>query len=419
MKKYFVLYIILCGMMCAGLLLLALLPPPEHTREIDFIAINGITRQAAAHWQEPSALRNIVSPYRFVLLDNAGDVRYASHAGLPGSLTDALRRGFVPMDVSVGSSIVGKALVEISSAAKEGRQRAAVLAAFVLLCLLSAAFLWALHNALIKPFKSLETFAHKITTGQFDEPLPMDRHNNFGLFTQSFDVMRASLQEARRAQHQAERTKKELMAALSHDVKTPLTSIRLISELLRAKTADPASLEKLKLIEQKAGQIDRLMNDLLHSTLEELGELQVKISSTASSALLELFREMDPLSKTRAGAIPPCLIELDTARMRQVIGNILANSYKYAATAINVECGILDEFLQVDVHDYGPGVEPEELELITTKFYRGEHARVSQKEGEGLGLYIAKLLMEKMGGGLEAFNRGDGFTVRLWVRLSR
>jgi len=84
-----------------------------------------------------------------------------------------------------------------------------------------------------------------------------------------------------------------------------------------------------------------------------------------------------------------------------------------------VNCSIVGDFLQLDISDYGPGVKPEELDLITKKYYRGELAKSSQKEGEGLGLYIAKLLMEKMGGGLEAFNRADGFTIRISLRLSR
>ena len=75
--------------------------------------------------------------------------------------------------------------------------------------------------------------------------------------------------------------------------------------------------------------------------------------------------------------------------------------------------------MHIDINDFGAGVTPEELELICIKFYRGKNAKASYKEGEGLGLYIAKRLMEKMGGGLEAFNRDDGFTIRLWIRLSR
>ncbi|MDR0490690.1 MAG: HAMP domain-containing histidine kinase [Oscillospiraceae bacterium] len=421
MKKYFTIYFVLCVIILTGALLFALMPSAGPGQDIDFVAINELAKQSAEHWQEPSELESIIFPYRFVILDINGDARYASGEGLPESLTDALRRGFVPMDITLGSSIIGKALVETSpvgAQTQSGRQRTVVIAAFVSIFVLSAALLWALNKTLLKPVKSLETFAHKITTGQLDEPLPVDRNNIFGLFTQSFDIMRLSLQEARREQHKAERTRKEMIASLSHDVKTPVTSIRLIAELLQAKTTDAASLEKLKSIEQKADQIDRLMNDLLHSTLEELGELKVEADSVASTVLAELFREMDTLDRTRIGAVPACLVELDAVRMRQVIGNILGNSYKYAATDIDVDCGIVDEFLQVAVNDYGPGVTPEELDLITTKFFRGEDARASQKEGEGLGLYIAKLLMEKMGGGLEAFNRDDGFTIRLWVRLS-
>jgi signal transduction histidine kinase len=404
------------------MLLFMFAPAAGPGQDIDFIAINELTKQSAEHWQEPEKLENIVFPYRFVIFDNEGDARYASNEGLPDSLTDALRRGFVSMDITIGSSITGKALVETSppeTQTQPGRPQAVVIAAFVLILVLSAAFLWTLNRTLLRPLRSLEEFAHKITTGQLDEPLPMDKSNIFGLFTQSFDIMRLSLQEARREQHKAEQNKKELIASLSHDVKTPVTSIRLISELLQAKTTDTASLDKLKSIEQKADQIDRLMNNLLHSTLEELGELKVEVVSMPSTDLTGLFSEMDTLASCSVGAVPACLVELDAARMRQVIGNILSNSYKYAATGIDVDCGIVDEFLQVAVNDYGPGVPPEELELITTKFYRGENARASQKEGEGLGLYIAKMLMEKMGGGMEAFNRDDGFTIRLWVRLSR
>jgi signal transduction histidine kinase len=324
---------------------------------------------------------------------------------------------------------VGKALVETSAGetikSAGARLAAAALISFVLLCALNAASLLTLHNALVAPFKRLQSFAHKITTGKFDEPLPLDENNAFGLFTQSFDVMRTSLYEAQQNQLKAERSKKELVASLSHDIKTPVTSIRLIAELLQVGNADPAAAAKLKTIETKADQIDRLMNNMLHSALEELGELKVNPSTVESGALHDIIKDADHFSKIRIGGIPDCLIELDAMRMEQVIGNIIANSYKYADTRIDVDFGIIGDFLRIDVNDYGGGVEPEELELITTKFYRGENAKTSLKGGEGLGLYIARQLMVKMGGGLEAFNRRDGigglrhgFTVRLLLRLS-
>jgi signal transduction histidine kinase len=423
MRKYLIVYAVVCAALFAGVLLYAFMPSASPEQEIDFAAINEITKQSEMHWEEPQKLDGLTFSYRFVLLDGKGDVRYASHEDLPGSLTDAIRQGFVPADIVLGTRAAGKALVETSPAGTmkdlQDRQRSFVFTVFVLLCVSNIVFLVTLHIVLIRPFERLQSFAHKISAGRFDEPLPMDKRNLFGLFTQSFDIMRTSLQDAQRRQLKAEREKKELVASLSHDVKTPVTSIRIISELLQTGATDPATIEKLNTIEQKADQIDRLMNDLMHSSLEELGELKVNPSCVESGVLRDLFLAADPLSKVRAGQVPACLIELDVPRMEQVAGNIISNSYKYAGTPIGVEFQADSELLRVDISDSGPGAGPEELELITAKFYRGENAKAMHKEGEGLGLYIAKLLMEKMGGGLEALNRKDGFTVRLWIRLSR
>ena len=423
MRKYAWLYAILAVIILAGFLLFTTIRPSDREQEKDYVALNEIAKQAALHWGSPEELNRFDSIYRYAIIDNEGNVIYSSEEGLPDSLPAAIRRGYVPMDITIGTSTVGKALVEVFpiDAVEEAQTSLAGAAAamFTMMVALNFVFLLALHNALVRPFKRLQSFAHKITTGRLDEPLPMDRNNIFGLFTQSFDVMRESLLEARRNQLQAERAKKELIVSLNHDVKTPVTSIRLISELLQAGTSDPAIIEKLKTIEIKADQIDLLMNDMMHSALEELGELKVTIASEDSAVLRSIFEDADHLSNIRINSIPICLLDIDRTRMVQVIGNIVANSFKYAGTYIDVDCTIQDELMQVDINDYGKGVDPEELELITTKFYRGENAKASPKEGEGLGLYIAKLLMDKMGGGLEAFNRDDGFTVRLLIRLSR
>ena len=425
MKKYALLYAILAVIVMAGFLLAIATQKIASQQEPDYVAINEIAKQAGQNWAAPEELSRFGSIYRYTIIDNNGIALYSSDDGLPGNIPAAIRRGFAIVDITAGSAVVGKALIEASpgiyasNAQNQQRLAAATLVAFGSIAALNLAFLFALHSALIKPFGRMQSFAHKISAGKLDEPLPMDKNNIFGLFTQSFDMMRESLLEARKNQLQAERAKKELIASLSHDVKTPVTSIRLICELLQARTADPATMEKLKTIEIKADQIDRLMNDMLHSALEELGELNVTVAGEQSVVLGHLFADADHLSRVRASEIPASLLEFDRMRMEQVIGNIVANSYKYAGTPIDVDFMFSGEFLQVDINDYGKGVDPEELELITTKFYRGENAKTSPKEGEGLGLYIAKLLMDKMGGGLEAFNRDDGFTVRLWIRLSR
>ena len=423
MRKLLFIYIITGILILTGFLLYIVMLKAPARLEANNTAINEITKQAALCWENPDHLDKMDFAYRFLVIDHEGSVHYASDENLPSSLQSAIRHGFLPMDITANSSIVGKALIEtfpdehINESLKNLSTAAYI--AFALLCLLMIATFAVLYVIVIRPFRRLEMFAHKISTGKFDEPLPMDKNNLFGLFTQSFDVMRASLLEARQKQLMAEHSQKELIASLNHDIKTPVTSIKLISELLQASGVDLAVEEKLKTIDAKADQIDRLINDMLFSALEELGELKVNLTSENSGVLLTLFESADHLSKARLGDIPSCLVELDSTRMAQVIDNILTNSYKYAETDIDVAFKIFEGFLQVDVNDFGNGVKPDELELICTKFYRGENAKASQKEGEGLGLYIAKQLLEKMGGGLEAFNREDGFGIRLWIQLSK
>ncbi len=422
MKKYIALYIILAAFPLAGLWLFAGVPGMVPRGGIDYTAVNAIVKQAELCWDEPGRLGQSGFIYRFTVIDGEGRVLYASHPGLPSTQPDAVRLGFMPMDITDGASVIGKAFIEVFPISAEetarGRLASVALFSFLLLCALNFSFLLAFHRMLIKPFNRLEAFAHRIAAGRLDEPLPIDKRNIFGLFTKSFDIMRESLLEARRKQARAERAKKELAASLNHDVKTPVTSIRLIAELLRAGATDPGVTEKLKTIEAKADQIDRLMNDMMHSALEDLGELKVNVTSEDSGILQELLTEAGSLNPVRVGKIPSCLIEIDRVRMEQIIGNIVANADKYAGTPIDAACETDGDLFRIDINDYGGGVGPEELELITAKFYRGENAKASHKDGEGLGLYIAKLLMDKMGGSLEAFNRDDGFTVRLWVRMS-
>lgn len=424
MKKYVLIYITVVAIVLIGFVLFT--SAGVHTPTyVDTVAVNEMLQRVTQNWPYIDMLETEGFPYRFFILDNEGQRIYSTAQGLPTSAISAIRIGFLPMSVTVNEQVVGTVLFETWTHSIQ-RINTAIVYALLLLCLINAVFMAVLYMAIVRPFRRIQRFAHKISLGILDESLTISKDNIFGLFTQSFDIMRESLQDARKKQYKAERANKELIASLSHDIKTPVTSIRLITELLQVSLAssmrnspDASIPDKLKTIEAKTSQIDRLINDMLHSTLEELGELTVTPASTDSGVLLRLFENADHLSKIRTSPMPPCLLEMDAVRMEQVVGNIITNSYKYAGTNIDISFCLHDEGLQVDISDYGTGVESEEIELITTKFYRGTHAKALRKEGEGLGLYVSKQLMDKMGGGIEAFNRDDGFTVRLWVRLSQ
>lgn len=298
----------------------------------------------------------------------------------------------------------------------------------------------------------MQSFAGKIAEGKLDEPLLMEENNMFGVFTESFDIMREELNESRKREIELQRKEKELIASLSHDLKTPITGIKLTTELLEAKLqiymekADSSSfleghidgpdnlqekdfedyesrkdldiLDKLDNIYKKADQIDSLVSDFFSSTLEDLGEFKVSCKDEESMVLSDIIKKNDDKGLVVEEAIPKLLIKVDSKRMSQVIGNIITNSYKYAGTKIDVEYKVTDKYLEITIKDYGPGVSRDEVELITNKFYRGKNAEAENKEGSGLGLYIARSLMLKMNGELVCESNAEGFAVTLMIPIS-
>ncbi len=102
-----------------------------------------------------------------------------------------------------------------------------------------------IYKTVVKPFKKLEKFANEVAKGHLDFPLEMDKENIFGTFTESFDIMREELNLARKRKYEVGQSKKELIAALSHDIKTPVTGIKLMSELLALQVENRRLKKKL------------------------------------------------------------------------------------------------------------------------------------------------------------------------------
>ena len=266
----------------------------------------------------------------------------------------------------------------------------------------------------------MDKFAGKVAEGNLDEPLMMEKNNMFGVFSESFDIMREELSASRAREIALQKKEKELVASLSHDLKTPITGIKLTTELLKAKNEmgahDADMEEKLDNIYKKADQIDVLVTDLFTSTLDDLGEVKVVLNDEPSSVLVDIVRKYDDKNLAVMDEVPGVIISTDVKRMSQVIGNIIHNSYKYADTKIDVGFKVAENNLEMRIRDYGPGVPDSEIELITNKFYRGKDQK--NEEGSGLGLYIAKTLMEKMGGDLIPESDGDGLSITLIIPLS-
>ena len=282
--------------------------------------------------------------------------------------------------------------------------------------LLGLGLLFVVWYLFVRPFSDLKVFAEHVSKGNLDVPLKMRKRNYFGAFTESFDRMREELKRASDRENEANRSKKELVAELSHDIKTPVATIKATCEVMEVKYKDPDVLEKVEVIKAKANSVDQLIDNMFKATLEDLEELKVEPAEESSRILSDMISELRFYGTVETKSeVPECLILADKLRLEQVIDNIAGNSFKYAGTPLEIEFSSQDGEVHVLFMDRGPGVPEEEISLLTSKFYRGSVS--SGKDGSGLGLYLASIFMERMGGGLEVRNRdGGGFVVEIVLK---
>lgn len=269
----------------------------------------------------------------------------------------------------------------------------------------------------IRPFNKLKDFAASVSKGNLDVPLNMDKHNYFGAFTESFDRMREELKQSSEREAAANRSKKELVAELSHDIKTPVATIKATCEVMEMKYREPDIQDKVSVIKSKASSVEHLVDNMFKATLDDLDELKVTPREESSLIINDMLGDLRFYGTVeQKGAVPECLILVDKLRLEQVIDNIAGNSFKYAGTPLEVDYRSESDNIRVILSDRGKGVPEDELAMLTTKFFRGSEAAESGKDGSGLGLYLASRFMEKMGGGLELRNReGGGFTVEIII----
>ena len=352
----------------------------------------------------------------------SGDGAVAASRGRPMDTDrEAFRAGASSFDVVVGGQRVGVLRIADGRADELARARRRVLllaggaiAAISLACLALHAF----HRRRIaRPFAALRAFAADVAAGNLDAPLTMDRGNLFGPFTEAFDIMRDELGRARRAEAAAKESKKQLVAELGHDIRTPVASIAATAELLEATEASESKREKIEVIRQKAGQIEELMADVARANREEIASLRVAPVPVSSEDVEKWLRAADADGAIADFSLPHCLVSADRLRMRQVFDNVVANSRKYAGTPIEVRASVDEHFLLIVVRDRGPGVDRGEIEAILGKGVRGSN--VKGVPGEGLGLYTSSCLMERMGGALSCRLADPGFAVVLEIPLAR
>ncbi|MEO4055387.1 ATP-binding protein [Solibacillus sp. CAU 1738] len=394
----------------------------KNISEVNIVAINDVVKTVEKNWEQINneTFNNSGFQQPLTIIDNYENVIYQTPSMQFNTIYDAIKNRDSILDVKHNDEVVGKIIIRNNDHEIIQQMKKELVISFSLIVglvmLVSIIYYVYIYRTILKPFQQLQHFAANVARGNLDISLNMEKNNYFGAFTESFDLLREELYAARQREYESNRSKKELVATLSHDIKTPIASIKAVSELMLLQVKDEKMIKHVNTINSKAEQVNLLVTDMFHATLEELQQLKLTVTEQSSEVLVEMIENVNYDQQIEYDPIPPCIILTDPVRMQQVIDNIVSNSYKYAGTNISITSQIHQGYLELRIRDFGRGINEEELPLLFNKYYRGKN--VEGKNGSGLGLYISRYFMDNMQGQINCYNRDDGFTVVLKIKLA-
>ena len=274
-----------------------------------------------------------------------------------------------------------------------------------------------IYRKMLQPFDKLRKYAQEIAAGNLDVQLDYERTNYFGAFTWAFDHMRKEIGYARNKEREAIEANKTIIASLSHDIKTPIASIRAYSEALEANL--DAQYERreryVATIMRKCDEVTALVNDLVLHSLSELEKLEITMTEISLDQVIrQTVEELEFEQLMLEEPLPQMTVCGDAKRIAQILENLINNARKYApGKPVRIYCEEKEDRFHVHVRDYGEGVAPEDLPFVTQKFYRGKN--VGDMPGSGLGLYIVDYILKAMNGGLAVQNTEQGLDVDFYL----
>ena len=272
------------------------------------------------------------------------------------------------------------------------------------------------YVTVLRPLKKISKYTSEIARGNTDIPLTYERGSEVGEFSWAFDSMRKELNKARASEKEAIENNKTVIATLSHDIKTPIASIRAYAEGLEANmdSSPEKRAQYLQVIMKKSDEVSKVTDDLLLHSLSDMNRLKVEKKTFEIGAFTEgAVKDLDPDGKeiTYSSKGVTAEVSADPGRLLQCVENLITNSRKYAGTKISVSLEKTENNVAILIKDSGKGIPDEDMPFIFDKFYRGHNH--GQQPGSGLGLYIVKYLMTQMDGDIVLQNTGDGLLAKL------
>lgn len=273
---------------------------------------------------------------------------------------------------------------------------------------------------IIKPFEQITDIPYELSKGNLTAPVKETKNRFFGRFIWGVDMLRENMEQQKQRELDLQRDKKMLLLSLSHDIKTPLSAIKLYSQALSRGLYEDRKkqLEIAESINAKTDEIEEYVSQIITASREDFLSLDVNMGefylSELTAKIRQYYEEKLLLIKTdfSVGSYTDCLLKGDFDRSVEVLQNVIENAIKYGdGKSIAIGFSLEDDCILVSVENSGCSVTDAELTHIFDSFWRGENAK--NKKGSGLGLYICRQLMHKMNGEIFAEINNDFISVTL------
>ena len=275
----------------------------------------------------------------------------------------------------------------------------------------------------LKPFQDMSDLPYELAKGNLSMPVKEEKSKLFGRFLWGMDMLREMLEETKEKELAFQKERKALILSLSHDIKTPLSSIELYSKALSEDLYDTQERKDAAFrgIARNVKEIKGYVNEIVTASREDFLNLEVHMGEYYLSEVIKAtesyYKEKLSVIHTefQVDEITECLVKGDQDRMAEVLQNVMENAIKYGdGKRIRISFGEEEDCKLIQIVNSGCSLKKEELPNLFDSFYRGSNS--TGRKGSGLGLYICKTLMRKMDGEIFAGMKEDLFCATIVVR---
>ena len=293
------------------------------------------------------------------------------------------------------------------------------------LFLLMICLLYYIRGHIIVPFGRLGDVPKELARGNLAVPIPEEKSRFFGKFTWGVNLLRESIEDSRKKEITMQRDKKLLLLSLSHDIKTPLSAIKLNAKALarglyKDEEKRRAAAES---INTRADEIERFVSEITKAASEDFISFEVTQGEAFLSNIITRIdaRYAPQLAMSGTELViqkyDDCILSCDPDRLAECLQNLIENAIKYGdGRRIEISFDKMDGCELITVSNTGCTLEAKELPQIFESFHRGNNA--DKVQGNGLGLFICRRLMGLMNGEVYADIRDECFYITLVVKMA-